>query len=130
MYLMCELADIHGPVFGSDVGDDHMQAAAIRKHCVDKGAREVETFDLPNVGKRDRRELSPPQRSLDERLMRGATAVYQTIPPSEPARHRWAELLTLVGSVRRLAFDRTLPTPEALGRIRDTFHDYDRRGVL
>ena len=60
-----ELANVHGPVFGSDVGDDHMQAAAIRKHCVDKGAREVDTFDLPYVIRRDRRESSPPQRSLD-----------------------------------------------------------------
>ena len=33
---------------------------------------------------------------------------------------------TLVGAVRRLAFDRTLPASEALGRI----HDYDRqRGI-
>jgi hypothetical protein len=39
--------------------------------------------------------------------------------------HTWAELLALVGAVRRLAFDRTLPPPEALGRIRDAFHDYD-----
>jgi hypothetical protein len=38
--------------------------------------------------------------------------------------HTWAELLTLVGAVRRLAFDRTLPAPEALGRIRDAFQDY------
>jgi hypothetical protein len=35
------------------------------------------------------------------------------------------ELLTLVGAVRRLAFDRTLPPSEALGRIRDAFNDYD-----
>ena len=39
--------------------------------------------------------------------------------------HTWAELLRLVGAVRRLAFDRTLPPSEALGRIRDAFHDYD-----
>ena len=38
-----------------------------------------------------------------------------------------AELLRLVGAVRRLAFDRTLPTPEALGRIRDASQDYDRQ---
>jgi hypothetical protein len=34
-------------------------------------------------------------------------------------------LLTLVGSIRRLAFDRTLPPSEAMGRIRDAYHDYD-----
>ena len=44
---------------------------------------------------------------------------------SEPGRHGWADLLMLVGNIRRLAFDRTLPPPEALGRIRDAFHDYD-----
>jgi hypothetical protein len=43
----------------------------------------------------------------------------------EPARHGWAELLTLVGAVRRLAFDRSLPPSEALGRIRDAFRSYD-----
>jgi hypothetical protein len=47
-----------------------------------------------------------------------------TIPPPEP-RHGWNELLTLVGAVRRLAFDRTLPPSEALGRIRDAYLDYD-----
>ena len=42
-------------MFGSDVGDDHMQAAAIRKHRVDKGAREVDAVDLPYVIRRSRR---------------------------------------------------------------------------
>jgi hypothetical protein len=46
-----------------------------------------------------------------------------------PARQTWAELLTLVGAVRRLAFDRSLAPPEALGRIRDAFADYDNPGV-
>jgi hypothetical protein len=45
---------------------------------------------------------------------------------STPPRHGWADLLHLVGAVRRLAFDRTLPASEALGRIRDAFADYDR----
>ena len=43
--------------------------------------------------------------------------------------HTWAELLRLVGAVRRLAFDRTLPPSEALGRIRDAFGDYDEGGA-
>jgi hypothetical protein len=47
---------------------------------------------------------------------------------SEPGRHGWAELLGLVGAVRRLAFDRTLPPAEALGRIRDAYRDYDEGG--
>ena len=47
-----------------------------------------------------------------------------TIPPPEP-RHGIAELLRLVGAVRRLAFDPTLPAIEALGRIREQFTEYD-----
>jgi hypothetical protein len=37
--------------------------------------------------------------------------------------------LRLVGAVRRLAFDHNLPPSEALGRIRDAFHDYDYQGL-
>jgi hypothetical protein len=44
----------------------------------------------------------------------------------EPGRHGWAELLTLVGAVRRLAHDTTLSPIEAVGRIHDAFADYDR----
>jgi hypothetical protein len=47
-----------------------------------------------------------------------------TFPPNEPPRHGVNELLTLVTTVRRLAFG-ALPPIEALGRIRDAFHDYD-----
>jgi hypothetical protein len=32
--------------------------------------------------------------------------------------------------VRRLAFDRTLPAAEAMGRIRDAYHDYDKLGGI
>ena len=48
-----------------------------------------------------------------------------TFPPQKPGRHGWADLLGLVGAVRRLAFDRTLPPSEAMGRIRDLFAAYD-----
>ena len=51
-----------------------------------------------------------------------------TLPPHDPGRHGWAELLTLVGAVRRLAFARSLPPAEALDRIRDAYHDYDHQG--
>ena len=44
-------------------------------------------------------------------------------------RHGWAELLTLVGAARRLAFDTSLPAAEAMGRIRDAFADYNQGGV-
>ena len=51
-------------------------------------------------------------------------AVSTTLPPPEPGRHGIAEVLTLVGEIRRLAFG-TLPPIEALGRIRDAFREYD-----
>jgi hypothetical protein len=50
--------------------------------------------------------------------------VSNTIPPPNPG-HNWSDLLRLVGAVRLLAHDRTLPPSEALGRIRDAFTDYD-----
>jgi hypothetical protein len=43
----------------------------------------------------------------------------------EPGNHTWVELLRVVGAVRRLAFDGTLPPTEAMGRIRDAFTVYD-----
>jgi hypothetical protein len=48
-----------------------------------------------------------------------------TIPPPELG-HGITELLRLVGAVRPLAFDGTLPPAEALGRITDAFHDTGR----
>jgi hypothetical protein len=48
----------------------------------------------------------------------------------EPHRHGWAELLRLTDTVRRLAFDKSLPPSEALGRIRDAFQDYDQQGGM
>ena len=35
-------------------------------------------------------------------------AVTNTIPPDEPGCHGWVELLTLVGDLRRLAYDSSL----------------------
>jgi hypothetical protein len=43
---------------------------------------------------------------LDERLMRGATAVSHTIPPQEPGRHGWADVLRLIDELTQLAFDK------------------------
>jgi hypothetical protein len=51
-------------------------------------------------------------------------AVSTTFPPHEPGRHGIAELLTLVGEIRRLTFG-NLPPIEALGRIRDLYRKYD-----
>jgi hypothetical protein len=50
-----------------------------------------------------------------------------TIPPPEP-RHGINELLTLVGAVRRTAYDPTLEPADALRRIRDEFKSYDEGG--
>jgi hypothetical protein len=46
----------------------------------------------------------------------------------EPGRHGWAELLALVGAVRRIAHDRTIEPDDALRRIRDAFTEYDEGG--
>jgi hypothetical protein len=56
-------------------------------------------------------------------------AVSTTLPPQKPGRHGWADLLALVGVIRRLAFDSSLPPVGAIGRIRDAFHDYDEGDV-
>ena len=60
-----------------------------------------------------------PPRALTQRSRRPAASrpgpAHQNSPPTV--------------AVRRLAFDRTLPPSEALGRIRDAFHDYDQQGV-
>jgi hypothetical protein len=53
--------------------------------------------------------------------LKGSTVT--SIPPPEP-RHTWADLLTLVGDIRRLAFG-NLPPIEGLGRIRDAIREYD-----
>ena len=52
-----------------------------------------------------------------------------TFPPPEPARHGIAELLRLVGAVRRIAYDVTLEAGDALRRIRDLYAEYDAGGV-
>ena len=50
---------------------------------------------------------------------------YSIPPPERP--HTWAELLVLVGAIRRVAYDITLEADDALRRIRDLSADYDRR---
>lgn len=39
--------------------------------------------------------------------------------------HSIADLLALVGAIRRIAFDITLEAGDAMRRIRDAFADYD-----
>ena len=52
-------------------------------------------------------------------------AVSTTVPPQERGRHGWAELLALVGDLRRLAYDRSLDDADRARRIRDRFGVYD-----
>ena len=47
---------------------------------------------------------------------------YSIPPPERP--HTW-ELLTLVGAIRRIAYDVTLEAGDALRRIRDPYAEYD-----
>jgi hypothetical protein len=51
--------------------------------------------------------------------------VEPTFPPPEPGRHGWAELLDLVGDLRRLAYDRSLDDADRARRIRDRIGVYD-----
>ena len=47
--------------------------------------------------------------------------------PILPAhQHTWAELLQLVGTIRRIAHDITMDPEDALRRIRDAFRAYDQ----
>jgi hypothetical protein len=66
-----------------------------------------------------------PDGTSDQSYEGGQAPWNPTVPSGH---HTWAELLRLVGSVRRLEFDRNLPPSEAMGRIRDAFHDYDQQG--
>jgi hypothetical protein len=52
--------------------------------------------------------------------------VSYSIPPPQPP-HTWADLLTLVGAIRRIAFlpSYTMDCDEQMRQIRDLFHDYD-----
>jgi hypothetical protein len=50
--------------------------------------------------------------------------VSYSIPPPEP-RRSLADLLSLVGAIRRIAYDRTMEPDDQMRRIRDAFLDYD-----
>ena len=54
-------------------------------------------------------------------------AVSTTFPPPDPGRRRHgiAELLTLVTTIRRIAYSSTLAPDDAMRRIRDAFAEYD-----
>jgi hypothetical protein len=52
-------------------------------------------------------------------------AVNDTVPT--PGRHNWAELLRLVGAIRRIAYlpSYVMTCDEQMRTIRDAFYDYD-----
>jgi hypothetical protein len=52
---------------------------------------------------------------------------YSIPPPERP--HGIAELLTLVGAIRRIAYDVTLEAGDAMRRIRDLYAEYDAGGA-
>ena len=87
-------------------------------------ARLATAFDASNPCSGPVGSCDPPRRDLDGTEPRRV----HSLPTAKAGRHGWADLLALVAAVRRLAFDRTLPPPEALGRIRDAYQDYDRQG--
>jgi hypothetical protein len=53
--------------------------------------------------------------------------VSYSIPPPQP-QHTWADLLTLVGAIRRIAYlpSYTMDCDDQMRQIRDLFHDFDR----
>ncbi|MGH9248221.1 MAG: hypothetical protein ACRD0W_01690 [Acidimicrobiales bacterium] len=67
----------------------------------------------------------PRRPGLRRRLTRGARRVRQHRTPEHP--HTWVELLTLVGVIRRIAYDIALAPDDAMRRIRDEFDVYDGR---
>ena len=48
-----------------------------------------------------------------------------TIPPQEPGRHGWADLLRLLDAIREVAFDRSLDDADRSRRIRDAIREHD-----
>ena len=52
-----------------------------------------------------------------------------TFPPAEPGRHGIAELLALMTTIRRIAYNRCLAPDDAMRRIRDAFLVYDHAGA-
>jgi hypothetical protein len=52
--------------------------------------------------------------------------VSHTFPPQQPGRHGWAELLTLLRAVSRIAYDPSLAPDDALRRIRNLLSERDQ----
>jgi hypothetical protein len=50
-------------------------------------------------------------------------------PTRPPGRHSIAAVLAFVDRLRAIAFDRSLPPAEAVGRIRDEFRSHSGEGI-
>jgi hypothetical protein len=53
--------------------------------------------------------------------------VSTNVPPREPGRHGWADMLKLLDEIKRLAFDHTLDDADRARRIRDRLGEHDGR---
>jgi hypothetical protein len=74
---------------------------------------------------RSRTNSTPGSINNDEQPRRDSSTI--TSSRSRPSSSSPQIRATPGGVVRRLAFDRTLPPSEALGRIGDAYRDYDNR---
>jgi hypothetical protein len=79
------------------------------------------------IHKRSRRDDATAGRDLDEGSREEPRRVLSIPPPEHP--HTWTELLTLVGAIRRIAYDIRLEAGDALRRIRDLYAEYDAGGA-
>jgi hypothetical protein len=71
--------------------------------------------------------MQPPAGTSTKAHERSPAASYSIPPPEHP--HTWTELLTLVGAIRRIAYDIRLEAGDALRRIRDLYAEYDAGGA-
>jgi hypothetical protein len=51
--------------------------------------------------------------------------MFRTVPPQEPGRNSWADLLRLLDAIRREAFDRNIDDADRSRRIRDAVRQHD-----
>jgi hypothetical protein len=67
--------------------------------------------------------MQPPAGTSTKAHERSPAVSYSIPPPEHP--HTWAELLTLVDAIRRIAYDITLEAGDAMRRISDLYPEYD-----
>jgi hypothetical protein len=100
-----------------------MRCRYLRKHGQSRERRGEVIGSVDPVAQRSRREERTHDGTSTKAHERSPAVSYSIPPPEHP--HTWAELLTLVGAIRRIAYDVTLEAGDALRRIRDLYADYD-----